>query len=420
MGIATRVSIATAATAALAYLFLRTDWRTHVRNRLKGQATRGARGHSRPWKKDEDPAVAADTNRFWCALDMVKWSLFSESFRTLAPKLYPPPTLCYYDVRSHPGVRGLVALTIDDAFCRQSPEEHSLVEPLRQLMAKHAAKATFFLTLRYSEGAAREREITRVVADGHELANHGEEDREYDEDDEASFARALDATADFISRMGPPSRWFRAPSASLSATMEGVLAQRGMAHAIGDCFANDPHIPSPRFISWCMCRRATHGSVLILHMPERGFREWELVAVERVLQALQRRGLRSVTLSELATAAAGGQPETAHSSERSLSPPKTPEPAGRERPNVRSPFALVDSDPEYGVSPARALAEHLLRTTRRTRLLLTPSCSFRSGLVQPACLAGADVKSKVTAATAESDSVAQQPHYLEFGYVCMF
>jgi hypothetical protein len=71
-------------------------------------------------------------------------------------------------VKRHPGVEGLVALTIDDCFCRQD-EMYSLMKPLRELFATTGNKATFFLTLCYSEGEWREKEIQAFVADGHEL-----------------------------------------------------------------------------------------------------------------------------------------------------------------------------------------------------------------------------------------------------------
>lgn len=85
--------------------------------------------------------------------------------------------------------------------------------------------------------------------------------------------------------------------------MTRVLARKRMQHVLTDCYANDPHIPFPKFLSFCMGWAATHGSILILHMPEKGFREWELEAIERVLESLRQKGLRSVTLSELAAAA---------------------------------------------------------------------------------------------------------------------
>jgi peptidoglycan/xylan/chitin deacetylase (PgdA/CDA1 family) len=323
-----------------------------VRNMLKGQIDHSQRGRSTSWKKDSDPAVPADASVFWVALDVIKWSVLSGWWRVIAPRLFPRSTRFFYDVGTAPGVRGLVALTIDDAFCRQADERCSLIEPLRALLARHGAKATFFLTLRYSKGAWRERQIANLVADRHELANHCEDDREYDQDSEESFERALDLTEKFIDSFdaqerpqrshwprpardrsplrrrshspssrrhieqqqaaavpaaAPPSlvrpRWFRAPSASLSEVMSRVLERRGYTHVLTDSYANDPHVPLPRWLAWAMCRRATHGSILVLHMPERGFREWDLEAIEAVLTRLGRRGLRSVTLTELHAAA---------------------------------------------------------------------------------------------------------------------
>ena len=88
--------------------------------------------------------------------------------------------------------------------------------------------------------------------------------------------------------------------------MNAVLARKGYTHVLTDAYANDCHVPLPRWIAWCMCRRATHGSILVVHMPERGFREWDYLAIESILTRLSARGLRAVTLGELAAAAVPG------------------------------------------------------------------------------------------------------------------
>jgi peptidoglycan/xylan/chitin deacetylase (PgdA/CDA1 family) len=330
-----------------------------------------------PWKKDSDPALASDASPLLILLNVIVWTLLSFFWRLVAPLLFPKSTRCFYDVRTAPGVHGLIALTIDDCFCRQGDERCSLIAPLLELLSRHNAKATFFLTLEYSQGPWRERQIREVVAEGHELANHGEEDREYDRDSAESFERALMCTDAFIRRMSDddemprasetargaqtsarrarsppvrsgvtstsrrrttgatddattdaasaaasssfaasntadaptnPTRWFRAPSASLSNTMDAVLARRGFTHVLTDSYANDPHVPFPRWVAWAMDCAATHGSILVLHMPELGFREWDLEAIDRVLDRLGRRGLRSVTLSELDAAATQAAP----------------------------------------------------------------------------------------------------------------
>ena len=86
--------------------------------------------------------------------------------------------------------------------------------------------------------------------------------------------------------------------------MASVLAARGITHVATDAYANDCHIVYPRYISWALTRRVTHGSILVIHMPERGFRQWIFEALERTFDELESKGLRSVTLSELDAAAA--------------------------------------------------------------------------------------------------------------------
>ena len=46
--------------------------------------------------------------------------------------------------------------------------------------------------------------------------------------------------------------------------------------------------------------QVTSGSIIVLHMPEKGFREHTLKEMELLLEGLKKRGLRSVTLTRLA------------------------------------------------------------------------------------------------------------------------
>ena len=269
-----------------------------------------------------DPCVASEVGRLQLAIMMGVWTILTSFPRLIARLLFEPKSRCYYDVAEYPGVEGLVALTIDDAFCRQSQRECSLIEPLRWLLASNGARATFFCTLNFCTGTWREHQIEALLEDGHELANHCIEDRPYHRDSEEEFERAFDATDAWIKRQGrkrlfskapisPGTRWFRAPCGMLSDTMLRVVQRKGATSVLTDCYADDCHIPRPRFIAWAMCRRVTHGSILILHMPEVGFREWGLESIRLVLDDLKERGLRAVTLSELAAAAASASKEAA-------------------------------------------------------------------------------------------------------------
>ena len=56
----------------------------------------------------------------------------------------------------------------------------------------------------------------------------------------------------------------------------------------------------------CACAQVQDRSIIIMHMPERGFREHTLAAMAQLLTSLSERGLHVVTLSELDAMASGG------------------------------------------------------------------------------------------------------------------
>lgn len=220
--------------------------------------------------------------------------------RTIANILFPR-SRNYFDVAAAPGVRGYCALTVDDCFCRQNDPSKSMMDEVRTLFDSYSAKGTFFVTLNYSRGAWRERGIRRYVMDGHELANHCKDDREYHRDRRGLFESDFVETDKFIRRMSKTRKvpFFRAPSGKCSGTMFSVLERRGVQHVMLDAYGNDPHIPDARFVADNILRSVTHGSIIVMHFPERGFREWTFEAMRLVLDGLKRKGLRSVTLSEL-------------------------------------------------------------------------------------------------------------------------
>ena len=285
-------------------------------------------------------------------LNAALWTVLSRVLRVILPHLFPN-TLCFYNVKTHPNVSGKVALTIDDAFVRSDNRSDSMTEELQTILRKFGAKVTFFVTLSFSEGRDwKEREILKLASDGHELANHCELDRRYDRDGEATFEGALTRTDEFIEKImrmtstfqsqsathrsnsipnhnpsassspipssnpshirspnlslnSNPSgrsffcRWFRAPSGRLSETMTHVLDKHGLKHVLTDCYVNDAHIPFPKWIGWAISKCVQEGSIIVLHMPEKGFRQWNIIAIEDVLTRLKAQGLRSVTLSDL-------------------------------------------------------------------------------------------------------------------------
>lgn len=205
-------------------------------------------------------------------------------------------TAFYYD-----GVAGHVALTIDDGLARGGAGT-SLVAELQQLLARHDARATFFVCAEYLRGV--ESEAAALVAAGHELANHLGEDRQghYPRLPEAAFEAELRRASAAIEAIdgAAPCRWFRAPQGLYTRSMARVVRRAGMAHALGDVYCDDWALS--RNASWAartMLRQARPGSIVITHMPEVGFRRHTLESLSLLLDGLSARGLKVVTLTTL-------------------------------------------------------------------------------------------------------------------------
>jgi peptidoglycan/xylan/chitin deacetylase (PgdA/CDA1 family) len=129
-------------------------------------------------------------------------------------------------------------------------------------------------------------------------------------------------------------RWFRAPQGIMTEQMkEAVLEEGNMVHVLGDCYCDDwsfAEEADPLFaqalsavkdsqyatpnrnynlqkqkekamkqVSDIMLKQVKPGSIAILHMPEKGFRQGNLLALEFFLQGIQNRGWRCCNLSEM-------------------------------------------------------------------------------------------------------------------------
>jgi len=233
-----------------------------------------------------------------------------------------PASLCYYDPDDLPGVHGYVALTVDGGPCRQEGEDKCMVSEVQEVLLAFGAKATFFLCTDFVPG--HESVVMDLVRDGHEIANRCPADRSYADDNEATFEQAL-LSAERICeglRIATPGhsraningvagkvKWFRPPLAKMSSTMRKVTNRHGFTHVLSDCYANDPWIPDPSFIAKTMLSQATNGSIAVIHMPERGFREYNLNALREFLRGVREKGLQVVTLGNMHELAYGGRSE---------------------------------------------------------------------------------------------------------------
>jgi peptidoglycan-N-acetylglucosamine deacetylase len=253
--------------------------------------------------RKECPWLPEDLSTIDLILRKQAWSFLARiGGRKIAPMLYPKTTVCYLDSKLHPGVKGLIALSIDDGFCGPDNPGADLVNEVRETLQKYDAKATFFVTGNHCKQIDPEK-IKQLLKEGHELANHNMEDRSYNTDTSSEFAADLDKTSQIIEELqGFTVPWYRAPHGMYSYTMERELRHRGMFNVMVDAFANDTNIPDKNYIIDFLLKHSHEGSISLIHMPEKGCREWNLEVIEKVLEGYNSLGLKIVTISELIAA----------------------------------------------------------------------------------------------------------------------
>ena len=81
--------------------------------------------------------------------------------------------------------------------------------------------------------------------------------------------------------------------------MYKIIDKYNLTLILGDVFANDTSIPDPNYISKYILNKVKPGSIIIIHMPEKGVREWNLEAMDLILQGLNDKEIDIVTLSQL-------------------------------------------------------------------------------------------------------------------------
>jgi len=242
------------------------------------------------------------------AMELVFWRPSVEFF-ACGPHRWA--SLCYYRMNNHPGVAGHVALSIDDAPCRFSDNGKSRLKEVLTMLDEFRAKATF-MTVGSFLHPSHDQDMLNLLRAGHELGNHGMEDRAYDADSPEDFASAVDQCSSRIKglqrRAGVPERvsYFRAPHGKYTIEMEKVLRSRNLVNVMCDTYSSCPIVEDGAYIGQLLSKRAQSGSIILLHMPERGFRDYCLEALRILLAGLQRRNLRLVTIGRLQELAEGG------------------------------------------------------------------------------------------------------------------
>ncbi len=159
------------------------------------------------------------------------------------------------------GVDGYVALSIDDGISRGGPAT-SLAADVLALLQRHDARCTFFVCSQYISGVPNQ--AADIVAAGHELANHLEEDVfGYSELPAARFETALQSATEAIEAVPGAARvrWFRAPQGVFTHAMKRVTDAKGLRHAIGDAYCDDWAVTDAKWVARTLLRQGASDGV---------------------------------------------------------------------------------------------------------------------------------------------------------------
>lgn len=196
--------------------------------------------------------------------------------------------------------RRLVALTFDDG-----PDAKTTREVLA-LLKRRGARATFFVL---GEKAEREAAVIgEIVAGGHELGLHGyAHDRLYSLRSRARVAADLRRVREVVERVaGRVTVWFRPPVGFVSPATATAARAQGVRLAGWTVRALDGRASAtPERVLARVLARLEDGVIVLMHdASERGDRvPVSLAVLPELLEVIERRGLRAVTLSELHSAA---------------------------------------------------------------------------------------------------------------------
>eukprot|EP01068_Selenidium_serpulae_P003250 Selendium_serpulae@DN2953_c0_g1_i1.p1 len=195
--------------------------------------------------------------------------------------------------------RPIVCLTIDDVPALDQEYGKQFLD----LCDDHNVKCTLMVIsdhLRYDGGIAF---LKDAATRGHEIGNHFTSDEVATKYSEADFRRKLlecethideQVVPGFASR---PRKWFRPPCGRYSAEMVRVCEEEGYTVVMADVYAHDPIVKDADLIASFCGKAAQPGSIIVVHIPSKNFREWNWRALGILIPEL-RRSKNFLTLTE--------------------------------------------------------------------------------------------------------------------------
>jgi peptidoglycan/xylan/chitin deacetylase (PgdA/CDA1 family) len=185
-----------------------------------------------------------------------------------------------------------VALTFDDG-----PAPDHTPEVLAAL-AHHDARATFFLI--GDRAQAFPETVEAIRRGGHEVGNHSFTIRSTWRASDEEFRASLLRTERVLG-LGTGPKLYRPPGGLVTSAQLDIAEAHGYRCILGSAYPFDPSHPPAGYIEWLVSKNLAPGVIVILHDgiadPSR-----MLAALDAILAAGRRKGLRFVPVGELLAA----------------------------------------------------------------------------------------------------------------------
>ena len=190
------------------------------------------------------------------------------------------------------GTRAQVALTFDDAPVPQT------TEAVLATLAEKQVRGTFFAI--GAQMAAQPQLTRRIVAAGHQLANHSWSHPRFLLKSSAFIAREIDDTEAQIRAAGYHGRaYFRPPYGKKLLGLPWALKQRGITTVMWDVDADRFRAQGVEAMIAQTVAAARPGSIILLHPFCTDECAADRAALPQIIDGLRTRGFALVTVAEL-------------------------------------------------------------------------------------------------------------------------
>ncbi|CAF3640086.1 unnamed protein product [Adineta steineri] len=189
-----------------------------------------------------------------------------------------------------------IALTIDDF---PNLNDLSISFRLLDILRSYNVRCTFFTIGSHIEQYENSSEIRllfeRLIADGHELGNHGWRDEKAIRLSRNELEQQIIDTENIINNYtSDKCRWFRPGSGFFNRTMIQLCTKLDYRLTLGSVYPHDPQMPYPKLNSFFIEHKLYPGAIIILHD-----RFATIETLERLLPKIQKRNYHMVTLTQL-------------------------------------------------------------------------------------------------------------------------